>query len=210
MSEVNPFASRPTDPARVESPLQGLPPRPLTPDHADSGVTLHECALLGHLIVRGDARDTRFVSGIEQTLNLPLPGPLALSLDGQRSLQWLGPDEWLLIVPGGEEANVESNLRRALSGLHIAVVNVSGGQTLLELSGPCAHQVLMKSTSYDVHPRNFPVGKAVGSVFAKSQCVIRHIAEHRWQLVVRRSFAGYFLRWLLDAGAEYGVRRLVH
>lgn len=57
------------------------------------------------------------------------------------------------------------------------MVNVSGGQSLLELRGPNVREVLMKSTSYDVHPNNFPVGKAVGTVFAKSQLVIRRTAE---------------------------------
>lgn len=210
MSEVNQFASRPAGPALAESPLQGLPPLALASDGGDCGVHLRERALLGQLILRGNAADARFASGVEQALGLALPGPLALSGVEQRSLQWLGPDEWLLIVPGGEEADAESRLRQTLSGLHLAVVNVSGGQTVLELSGSCAHLVLMKSTSYDVHPRNFPVGKAVGSVFAKSQCLIRHVAEQRWELVVRRSFAGYFLRWLLDAGGEYGIRRESH
>jgi sarcosine oxidase subunit gamma len=31
---------------------------------------------------------------------------------------------------------------------------------MLELRGPNVREVLMKSTSYDVHPNNFPVGKA--------------------------------------------------
>uniref|UniRef100_UPI0015551FFD sarcosine oxidase subunit gamma n=1 Tax=Pseudomonas tumuqii TaxID=2715755 RepID=UPI0015551FFD len=121
------------------------------------------------------------------------------------SLQWLGPDEWLLIVPSGSEFAVEQKLRAALDGQHVAVVNVSGGQTLLELSGPKVREMLMKSSIYDVHPSNFPVGKAVGTMFAKSQLVIRHTGEDTWELVVRRSFADYIWLWLQDASAEYGL-----
>ncbi len=66
------------------------------------------------------------------------------------------------------------------------------------------HQAL--GLGYDVHPSNFPVGKAVGSIFAKSQCVIRHTGEDTWELVVRRSFADYFWLWLQDASAEYGLQ----
>ena len=65
--------------------------------------------------------------------------------------------------------------------------------------------VLMKSTSYDVHPDNFPVGKAVGTVFAKSQLVIRHTAEDTWELLIRRSFSDYWWLWLQDASAEFGL-----
>ena len=45
-----------------------------------------------------------------------------------------------------------------------------------------------------------------GSIFAKSQCVIRHTGEDTWELVVRRSFADYFWLWLQDASAEYGLQ----
>ncbi|MEG6637343.1 sarcosine oxidase subunit gamma family protein, partial [Pseudomonas aeruginosa] len=76
---------------------------------------------------------------------------------------------------------VEQRLRLALGEeLHYGVVKVSGGQTLLELSVANVRELLMKSTSYDVHPINFPVGKAVVSIFAKSQCVIRHTCEDTW------------------------------
>ncbi|MBD5804433.1 Sarcosine oxidase, gamma subunit family [Azoarcus sp. Aa7] len=63
----------------------------------------------------------------------------------------------------------------------------------------------MKCTPYDVHPRNFPVGKGVTSVFAKSSAVIRRVAEARWELVIRRSFADYLFSWILDAAEEFGV-----
>jgi len=88
---------------------------------------------------------------------------------------------------------------------HCSIVNVSGGQTVLTLEGEKARDVLMKSTPYDVHPQAFPVGKGVTTVFAKSSIVLRRPTEHRWELVVRRSFADYCYRWLLDAAAEHGI-----
>lgn len=66
-------------------------------------------------------------------------------------------------------------------------------------------EVLQKSTPYDVHPSNFPVGKGVSSVFAKAGAVIRRVDEDRWQLVIRRSFGDYLYRWILDASEEFGV-----
>lgn len=159
----------------------------------------------GHLTLRGDADDPAFANGVHQALGLQLPVALTLVAQGETSLQWMGPDEWLLVVPQGEEFAAEQRLRDALAGLHIQVVNVSGGQTLLELSGDNVRELLMKSTPYDVHPSNFPVGKAVGTHFAKSQLVIRHTAENVWELVVRRSFADYIWLWLQDASAEYGL-----
>ena len=205
MSNVNVYKQRP-EKAQAESPLHHAGLDELArKGKSSAGVVLREKKLLGHLVIRGDAKDPAFSGGVHKALGLELPVALTLVASGETSLQWLGPDEWLLIVPSGQEFETEQRLRKALDGQHIAVINVSGGQTLVELSGPKAREVLMKSTSYDVHPSNFPVGKAVGSNFAKSQLVIRHTGEDTWELLVRRSFADYIWLWLQDASAEYGL-----
>jgi sarcosine oxidase subunit gamma len=206
MTTVNVYQQRPTTGAKAESPLFHASLESLVgKGRSNPGVLLREKKLLGHLTIRGDARDPAFASGVHKALGMELPAALTLVVSGESSLQWMGPDEWLLIVPTGEEFATEQKLRDALAGLHISIVNVSGGQSVLELTGPKVRQVLMKSTSYDVHPDNFPVGKAVGTVFAKSQLVIRRTGEETWELLIRRSFADYWWLWLQDAAAEYGL-----
>ena len=133
------------------------------------------------------------------------PNTLTRDAAGERSIQWLSPDEWLVIVPGGEEFTLEQRLRARLGDAHFSISNVSGGQTVVELAGDKAREVLMKSVIYDVHPRHFPVGKAVTTVFAKATVILRRPTEDRWELVIRRSFADYCYRWLLDASEEYGL-----
>jgi sarcosine oxidase subunit gamma len=209
MSNVNVYQQRP-DAGRAESPLfhaglDELARKGSLSKGGNAGITLRENKLLGHLTLRGDADDSNFAGGVHKALGLELPVALTLVANGDTSLQWLGPDEWLLIVPGGSEFAVEQKLRAELEGQHVALVNVSGGQTLVELSGPNVREMLMKSSIYDVHPSNFPVGKAVGTTFAKSQLVIRHTGEDTWELVVRRSFADYIWLWRQDASAEYGL-----
>ncbi|SPO64601.1 sarcosine oxidase subunit gamma family protein [Pseudomonas sp. JV241A] len=206
MSTINVYQQRPGNDAKAETPLHHADlPSLVGKGRKNAGVSLREKKLLGHLTIRGDGKDPAFAGGVFKALGLELPVALTVVANGETSLQWLSPDEWLLIVPGGEEFAVEQKLRDALDGLHIQIVNVSGGQTLLELSGPNVRDVLMKSTSYDVHPNNFPVGKAVGTVFAKSQLVIRRTGEETWELLIRRSFSDYWWLWLQDASAEYGL-----
>jgi len=206
MSAINVFQQNPGAEAKAQTPLHHADLASLVgKGRNNAGVTLREKKLLGHLTLRGDGHDPAFASGVHKALGLELPVALTVVAKDETSLQWVGPDEWLLIVPGGQEFAVEQQLRDALAGLHIQVVNVSGGQTLLELQGANVRDVLMKSTSYDVHPNNFPVGKAVGTVFAKSQLVIRRTGEDTWELVIRRSFADYWWMWLQDASAEYGL-----
>jgi sarcosine oxidase subunit gamma len=206
MSAINVFQQNPGAEAKAQSPLHHADLASLVgKGRKNAGVTLRERKFLGHLTLRGDGHNPEFAAGVHKALGLELPVALTVVANKDMSLQWVGPDEWLLIVPGGQELAAEQKLRAALEGQHIQVVNISGGQSLLELRGPNVRDVLMKSTSYDVHPNNFPVGKAVGTVFAKSQLVIRRTAEDTWELVIRRSFADYWWLWLQDASAEYGL-----
>lgn len=206
MSDVREFDTRPTGHPSAESPLAWSFHRKAPPREAGAGVTLREHAFLGHLILRGGA--IVLDEAVREVLGVALPArPNTLTLDdgGERSIQWLSPDEWLVIVPAGEEFALESRLRKALGQAHYAIVNVSGGQTVLTVAGENAREVLMKATPYDVHPQAFPVGKGVTTVFAKASVVLRRPAEDRWELVLRRSFADYCYRWLLDAAGEFGV-----
>ena len=208
MSDLAIFDVNPAARVKSESPLAMSRGKVAALGSAQgAGVVILESAFLGHLILRGNSADAAFVAGVEQALGLPLPrkaGGLSLAEEADVSIQWISPDEWLVIVPGGREFATERRLRERLTG-HFAVINVSGGQTVLELSGPAVREVLMKSTPYDVHPSNFPVGKGVSTVFAKSTALIRRVADDRWQLVIRRSFADYLYRWVLDASDEFGV-----
>lgn len=171
------------------------------------GVIIREKPFLGYLTLRGDHLDVSFCEGVERALGMALPvTPLSVIRNQPKgsSIQWISPDEWLIVVQGGTVYETELALRAELSG-HYAVVNVSGGLTLLTLSGVSARDVLYKSTPYDVHPRNFPVGKGVTVNFAKATAVIRRPSEDVWELVIRRSFADYCYRWLIDASQAFGV-----
>lgn len=166
------------------------------------GVYLWESALKTHLALRGDANNADFAKGVEAATGLALPEMLQSNHNSDWALSWIAPDEWLLTGPGDQALAMEMTLREQLDG-HYAVINVGGGQTLVRLAGPRARSVLMKSCPYDVHDRNFPVGKVVTTVLAKSQATLRRVGDDEWELVVRRSFADYVWRWLVDASQEY-------
>lgn len=190
---------------RAESPLHhlGLESKPQM--QPQGGVQLKELALRGYLILRGDPDNELFSKGVEKALGIALPTQPHQCSQGQTAIaQWLGPDEWLILIEGGTEAQVEAKLHEHLHG-HYLVVDVSGGQTIYQLSGANAEQVLQKSTGYDVHLRNFPVGKVVQTTLAKATAIIRRTETNTFELVVRRSFADFVWCWLVDASEEYGV-----
>lgn len=172
----------------------------------EAGVVITEAPLKGHLNLRGDLQDPDFEKSVELVLGVPLPPrPCSYETNGEKSIYWLGPNEWLLIVDGGSEAAVESHLREVFKG-HISIVNISGGQTLINLRGADVETVLKKSSGYDFHPSHFGPGRCVQTTFAKATALVSKKADGSFDLLIRRSFADYLATWLLDAGREFGCR----
>lgn len=190
---------------RAESPLQHADFAELATHKTEGGVILHEAKLLGHLNLRGDSSDPEFLRGVKSVLDLDLPIlPCSSAQNANTMIMWLSPDEWLIIIAGGTEEAVEEKLRQSLSG-HFAVSDISGAQTMLEISGKDCLQLLQKSIGYDLHLHSFPINKVIGTALAKSSAHIRRTGELSFQLIIRRSFADYIWLWLLHSSKEYGL-----
>lgn len=173
------------------------------PDNSP-GVHLHERKEVSQLVLRGEAT-AEFAAGVESALGVTLPtSPCTSEAKGRIEVWWLSPDEWLILGFDDSAAALEEKLRAALSG-HYSVTDVSGGQTLLTLTGSHAKDVLKKSTSYDVDGSHFPMGKCVGTTFGKTQVFLRHHSENCYDLIVRRSFADYTALWIQQSAEEYGL-----
>lgn len=169
------------------------------------GVYLREHKLLGHLTLRCDQNNSGQLEAVERVLGMALPlKPLTSVEKGSYSIRWMSPDEWLILVPGLEAFDIESKFRDEMAG-HYSLVNSSGGSTVLEVSGTNVVDMLKKSTPIDFHSKEFPVGKVVSTIFAKSTAIIRRTGESKFELVIRRSFADYVWLWIQDSSREYGL-----
>lgn len=172
------------------------------------GVSLSEMPVTGLLILRTKSEKSALQSAMQSTLNLDLPETLRFTVgDGQaiHCVRWVAPDEWMLSCPVEDAFDIENKLRSSLNDKSVAIVNVSGGYTVLQLGGPNAYDVLKKSTAYDVHPSNFGAGKVVNTVFAKAQVTLQCIDTGEYELIVRRSFADYLWHWIQVVSLEYGL-----
>jgi len=169
------------------------------------GIHLSEKPLLGFLTLRCHSQERVQINVVETVLGVTFPiTPLTSDESGACSIQWVSPDEWLIIVPGADVFNIEILLREKLSG-HYSLVNGSGGLTVIALSGDNTIDLLKKCSPIDFHLSNFPIGKVVSTVFAKSNAIIRRKGLHQFELVIRRSFADYIWSWILDASNEFGL-----
>lgn len=170
------------------------------------GVRLTERPFLGHVNLRGDPDDPAFLTSVETALGFRPPLELnTVTESGDLAALWLGPDEWLVLTRPDREAGVAEALRNALGDLHYAVTDLSGGQTVINIAGDRARDVLAKGCSLDLHPRVFGPGRCAQSVVGKAGVTIRQIDDSpSFDLIVRRSFAEYLALWLEDAAQEYG------
>lgn len=157
---------------------------------------------VGQLVIRIPEKSLKAATkAIKSVTKLAMPKNLEATTNKDYSLFWLSPDELLLITPKRTEADIEAKLREKIEG-HFAIVDVTGGQTLLELSGERAETILKKSTVYDVHESNFPIGKVVTTKFAQSQVIVTRVSADGFQLIIRRSFSDYIWQWIVDAGSR--------
>ena len=174
----------------------------------DAGIFLKECRHTGKLILRGDPNEDIFIKAASKVLGYKLPLlPNTFIQKNDQSSVWLGPDEWLLNCPSGDESSLENDLNTALQTLHHSVTDVSDNSTIIHLSGHQARSVIMKGCAVDIHPTVFNPGDAFQSNIAAVSVIMWQLdLLPTFNIMVRASFASYLWKWLLDAGAEFGVQ----
>ncbi len=193
---------------RRESPLvQFIAAERDVSQPTDAGVQLCERAFMGHINLRGDPSDKAFLKAVEGVVGIGLPLEPNTVADGPKAtVLWLGPNEWLLLTQPDQQAGMAQALRDALGDLFAAATDLTGGQTVINLRGDHARDVLSKGCTLDLHPRVFGPGRCAQTHLAKAVVFIRQLDDSpSFDIIVRRSFADYLALWLKDAAQEYGL-----
>jgi sarcosine oxidase subunit gamma len=177
--------------AERHSPLEPLA-EALAAGSSDA-VALREIPFVAQVNVRADA-------AAAAALGLPAAGN-TVAAGGERTLLWLGPDEWLAVGPDGDAPALAAELEAANTGW-VTTVDLSSNRTVLELTGPLARDVLAKGCTLDLHPRAFGHGRCAQTALARAQVILVARGD-AFRIYVRGSFATYLATWLLDAMAEY-------
>ena len=170
-------------------------------------VWFEEYPALTHLNLRGNPDDVGFTASVSGVLGIAPPGvPNRVACTADSCLHWLSPDEWL-IVSTLSATLIEKELAESLAGRHYALVNLSGGQTVLRIGGLRARDILASDCTLDFHPRGFRHGDCRQSLLGGAPVLIRRVGEVddvAFDLVVRRSFSRHLFDWLTDAAHETG------
>lgn len=166
-------------------------------------ILVREVPYLAQINFRADPDDAVIMRRLASTLGFALPVvPNTTTSQRDRRALWLGPDEWLVVGPDGQQQALQHELRNGLDGAYGSIVDVSANRTVLEIGGSTARKLLARCVPIDLDPRSFGPDRCAQTLFAKAQVVIEGRAEQAVHVYVRTSFASYLADWLLDAAAE--------
>ena len=174
----------------------------------DYGVWFNEISVTEFVNLRGDSTHSGFLTGVQRVTGVELPViPNTVVRSGGLSCHWLGPDEWLMTV-NKPAVSIIQDLEDSLSGLHIAVTDLTGGQSLLGVGGRQSRDVLSAACTLDLHADAFAQGSCAQTILAHSNVLITPAFQSSgdcvFEVLVRRSYADHLIRWLMDAAHEDG------
>jgi sarcosine oxidase subunit gamma len=161
--------------------------------------------------LRGNAKDPAFLDAVQQALGLALPVQACTTVANQRlRLVWVGPDDWFVFGPQGEQAALAEALRSALGQQHAAVTDVSSGYFAVSLAGLSARDLLAQGCPMDFHPNAFHVDQAATTHFHKVGITVWKSGDaSRFELLVRRSFIDHFWQLVVAGSREFGITETV-
>ncbi len=157
--------------------------------------------------LRGNPSDAAFSTATKRVFGLDLPiTPNTVSTGARLTAFWLGPDEWLAVGAPRREGALVKELREALAGQHVSVVDVTEARTVIAVSGRNAEDALQKGTPLDLHPKVFLASSCAQTGLSKANVILHRLADERqFEIYVTISFADYLWNWLERACDEYGM-----
>jgi len=175
-------------------------PDMMQPDALDCPVELRELPRMARFVLRGDA-EVGGLAGAAFGVDIS-PKTMGSAEARGRAALWLGPDEWLLLAPAGEEEAVLAALEAKLGDVPHALVGVGHREVVAEIFGPQVTDVLNAGCPLDLDMSAFPVGMCTRTVLAKAQIVLWRTGAEVFQLHVWRSFFPYVRDFLMEARAR--------
>ena len=172
------------------------------------GVWFSEISVTQFVNLRGDSAHPQFFNGVQRVIGVEPPViPNTVVRSPGLCCHWLGPNEWLITVKI-TEVSIMKDLEDSLSGLHVAITDLTGGQSLLEIGGRQSRDVLSAACTLDLHPDVFMQGSCAQTILAQSNVLITPTFASTvgcvFEVLVRRSYADHVIRWLPDAAQDDG------
>ena len=159
-------------------------------------IQLSENTALGLIRFQIFNRGQNTVENFERQLKMQFPSSGEITSEGNMRLFWCSPGEWIITVPVGTEQDVIDALNLKLNGLVAVLKTVTDSQTILELYGKSAREVLSRGSTADFCPARFGSGQCLNTRFAGVPAMLACPEnDEKILLLVDRSLADYLMAW---------------
>lgn len=136
-----------------------------------------------------------------QALGVPFAAPLRASEGHAISIQWQGPDEFLIIAETDRKDRISEAIETACAETPHSLVDVSHRNIALKLHGPDVTTLLATSVQLDLSVEAFPIGMTTRTLFAKADITLWRQSEDCFHVEIWRSFLPYVFG-ILGEGAR--------
>lgn len=182
------------------SEVASTPVTPLAGARHDGFATIREIGPLGMIVLRAKPGIPGLAEAIAAATGCAVPEKRRIVLNGERAAGWMGPDEYLLILPRAEAPAAVRTIGEKLVGQHHLAADISDMRAVFAIEGEKAAEVLMKLTPADVSAlepgelRRSRTAQVAAAFWAEGQ---------GFRLVCFRSVAAYMFG-LLSHSAQKG------
>ncbi len=173
---------------------------PLNGARFDGFATIREVGPIGMILLRAKADVPGLAEAIAAASGCAVPEKRRIVLNGDRAAGWMGPDEYLLILPYAEAASAVKVIGEKLAGQHHLAADVSDLRVVFAIEGAKAADVLRKLTPADLGA--LAPGELRRSRIAQVPAAFWPEGEG-FRLIAFRSVAGY-VQGLLTHAAQKG------
>ena len=155
------------------------------------------------LIGEGEA----FTAAASMALGVALPlEPNAAAQQGNVTILWLSPEEWLVVTAQSDSEKIEQKLHQSMQGICALVVDVSDRWATITLKGSQAQTVLSKGMSLNVESPQFGPGHCASTTLAQAQVILHQLDDFpTFDVYVDSTFAEPLWCWLNNAAQEFEV-----
>jgi sarcosine oxidase subunit gamma len=168
-------------------------------------VTLRDIGPKGMITLRADLSDHGVRSACAGLAGVAFPETGRASVQGDRGLAWMSPDEVLVLLPFGDVPQALSQISGSLSDHHHLAVDVSDARAMFEMSGPGVRDILAKLTPADLGPKAAPPGTFRRTRFGQVAGAFWVAAEDRIVILCFRSVADYTFALLSQSARDGAV-----
>ncbi len=162
----------------------------------------------GMIILRGNLSDTALQAVCTALTGADMPAQGKITMNGDKAIGWMSPDELLLFVPYDDADNAVTTLAKTLQGQHHLAVNVSDARAMVTVAGAGTRDMIAKLTPVDLHPDSLPVGTLRRTHLGQVAAAFWLTDATSAQVICFRSVADYMFDLLTTSAAAGPVHHL--